>query len=113
MLVLVNTDSNVHSDVDEIRRIEAEVESTLGRFEDDLTRVEVHLRDEAAGREAGDDIRCLLEARPTGLDPVVVTHHAPSVLEAVGGATGKLESLLTSRLDRRADQRGRDTIRGH
>ncbi len=112
MLVLVNTDNNIDSDADRVGRIEAEVQSALERFDGDLTRVEVHLRDESAGRDTVDDIRCLLEARPTGLNPVVVTHNAGSVADAVGGATHKLEALLTSALDRRDDMRGRETIRG-
>lgn len=112
MLVLVNTDSNVDLDAGQIERIEADLESALGRFDQDLSRIEVHLRDESAGRETVDDIRCLLEARPSGLDPVVVTHHAASAAEALGGATDKLDALLASKLDRRSDHRVRDTIRG-
>ena len=81
-------------------------------FDRDLTRIEIHLRDESAGRETPDDIRCLLEARPNGLDPVVVSHHATTVTEALDGATDKLEDLLTRTFDRRTDNRGRDTIRG-
>ncbi len=113
MLIQVNTDHNVDTDADGVRRIEDQVASALTRFEGDLTRVEVHLGDESAGRETADDIRCVLEARPTGLDPVVVSHHAASEDEALGGAVDKLEALLTRLFERRSDRRGRDTIRGH
>ena len=112
MEILVNTDSNIDCDADEVSRIEADVQSAFGRFGQKLTRIEVHLRDESAGRETGDDIRCLLEARPSGQDPVVVTHHAASPAEALGGASDKLEARLTSIFDKRDDRRDRDTIRG-
>lgn len=69
-------------------------------------------RDESAANESVGDIRCLLEARPTGQDPVVVTHHAESVAAALGGATDKLDALLASKLDRRRENKGGDTIRG-
>ncbi len=112
MKVLVNTDHNIDCDADEVDRIESAVQSAFGRFDHHLTRIEVHLRDESAGKESVDDIRCLLEARPTGQDPVVVIHHGDSVTAAFGGATDKLDALLTSKLDRRREHKGGDTIRG-
>ncbi|WP_372730155.1 hypothetical protein [Nocardioides sp.] len=114
MDILVNTDSNVDCDAEEVRRIEADLRSTFDRFDHRVTRIEVHLSDESAGRETRDDTRCLLEARPSGMDPVVVRHHATGVDEALSGATDKLMSLLTKAFDRRTDrEHGRDTIRGH
>ncbi len=112
MKVLVNTDHNVDCDADEVGRISSDVESAFSRFDHQITRIEVHLRDESSGKESVGDIRCLLEARPTGLDPMVVTHHADSVAEALGGATDKLDALLASKLDRRREHKGGDTIRG-
>ncbi len=112
MQVLVETDSNIDLDATKIAGITADVESALERFHD-LTLVSIHLRDESAGRETGDDIRCLIEARPARQQPVIVTHHAPTVIEALRGATDKIETLLTNASDRRDDRRGRDTIRGH
>ncbi len=112
MKVLVNTDHNVDCDADEVDRIASDVQASFSRFDHHITRIEVHLRDESAGKESVGDIRCLLEARPTGQDPVAVTHHADSVAEALGGATDKLDALLASKLDRRRENKGGDTIRG-
>ena len=112
MEVLVNTDSNIDCDAEEVSRIKAGVTSAFGRFDHSLTRIEVHLRDESAGRGTGDDIRCLLEARPARQDPVTVSHQASTLDEALGGATDKLESLLTHKFDRLTDKDRRDTIRG-
>ena len=56
--VQVNTDKNVEVSADFAERIEADVASALARFERRLTRVEVHLRDESAGRIAGESRTC-------------------------------------------------------
>src|SRR5829696_8201924 len=79
MQIQVHTDRNVDVSAGIIERIEAELESALSRFSDQITRVEVHLGDESAGRSGGADKRCMLEARPAGQQPVAVTHHAASV----------------------------------
>ena len=112
MKIQVNTDKNVEGSAALIERTEADLGSALARFEDRLTRVEVHLRNESAGRSTGDDFRCLIEARPAGMDPVTVDHHAATLGEALQGATDKLEALLTSKFERREGQNTRDTIRG-
>ncbi len=111
MKVQINTDHNVDGNEGFTERTEADVADALARFEDRLTRVEVHLADESAGRPTGDDVRCRIEARPAGMDPVVVTHHAPTPDEAVHGATDKLRSLLTSTFERREGKETRETIR--
>jgi len=110
--IQVNTDRNVEVSADLAERIEADVTSALSRFEARLTRVEVHLRDESSGRATGEDIRCLLEARPAGLDPVAVTNHASTSFEALRGATERLAALLSSKLERLESHRHRETIRG-
>lgn len=113
MKVLVHTDRNIHADAGDLRRIEADVAHSLARFDEDLTRIEVHLSDQSAGRSTVDDIHCLLEARPARQDPVTVNHQAATVEDALGGATDKLEALLTHKFDRLLDKDRRDTIRGH
>ena len=112
MKVLNNTDRNVDTDADQVTALQSELTSVFAKFERQLTRIEMHLRDESAGRETSDDIRCLLEARPTGLEPVAASHHASTVEEAVSGATDKLDALLTTVFERRTDRaQARDTIR--
>ncbi len=111
MQVFVHTDRNIHTDAALEQRLGDGVASALDRFTDDLTRVEVHLSDESAGRSTEDDITCLLEARPARQDPVTVTHQATTVQEALTGATDKLETLLTRKFDRLHEKDRRDTIR--
>lgn len=86
---------------------------SLARFRADLTRVEVQLTDEARGKQGPRDMRCMLEARPTGHPPVAVTHDAENMDEAFRGATQKLIRSLEhtfGKLDPH-DRSARETIR--
>jgi hypothetical protein len=109
--VEVTTDRAVEGGDELIGEVEAEVGTALSRFSERLTRVEVHLGDENAGKHGADDKRCTLEARPTGQQPVAVTHHAATSAEALRGALQKLQNLLESRFGRLDDRKGRDSIR--
>ncbi len=113
MQIYVNTDSNVDGSDGPASWFQAEAANALARFEDRLTRIEIHLRDDSAGRHSSDDHRCLIEARPAGMDPVIVTEHADTVENALSGALDKLVSLLSSKFERLNDKRGRDSIRSH
>jgi len=103
MLIQINTDDNVnHSDV-LADSIEAAVRKTLDRFADRVTRVEIHLSDENSDKKSGSaNIRCMLEARPEGLQPVAVTDTASTVAQAVDGAVRKMKRSLDSLLGRRS-----------
>jgi hypothetical protein len=94
MQVIVNTDSNVDGTERVAGGLETIVEESLARYGDRLTRVEVHLSDESAGRSSAEDITCTLEARPAGGTPVVVTESANTVEQSLAGALHKMKSLL-------------------
>ncbi|MFO7592386.1 MAG: HPF/RaiA family ribosome-associated protein [Acidimicrobiia bacterium] len=111
MQIQVNSDKNVDAREELVRQVEADVDAALSRFNDRLTRVEVHVGDESAGRSSGADMRCTIEARPAGQQPVAVTHHADTLDEAYRGAAQKLQKLLASKFDRLEDRKGDDTIR--
>jgi ribosomal subunit interface protein len=101
MQVLLNSDHNIRGDLRLTDIVEGEVERVLGRFDDYVTRVEVHLNDVNSPTKTGsDDKRCQMEARIKGLDPVSATHHAPSLMEAISGACEKLERALERHLGR-------------
>jgi len=85
---------------------------SLDRFGNQITRVEVHLRDVNGPKSVGDDKSCLLEARLAGRQPMVVTHEAASVRQAIDGATDKLERALDKLLDRLSDRKGRTSYGG-
>lgn len=74
--------------------VSAAVEERLGRFDDLLTRVEVHVGDENAQKAGAADKRCQIEARPKGHQPLSVTHKAESLELAVDGAAEKMNNAL-------------------
>lgn len=110
-VIQVNTDDNIEGGEELALRVQTEVENALARFGDQITRVEVHLRDENSHKGGTNDKRCAMEARPAGLPPVAVTHSAATVDLAVNGASEKLERLLDSAFGRLNDQR-RSPYRG-
>jgi hypothetical protein len=112
MQIQVNTDANIKGRDDLVRQIEAEINTALSQFSDQITRVEVHLSDENAGKPGRLDKRCLMEARPAGRQPIAVSHEGATLEEAVSGASKKLRRLLESALGRQADHKGEASIRG-
>ncbi|PUA45358.1 MULTISPECIES: HPF/RaiA family ribosome-associated protein [Pseudomonas] len=94
MQIQVHSDNHIQSSLRMEEWVRSTVESTLERYEEDLTRVVVHLRDENGGKSGPDDMRCQLEARPKGHQPISVTHKADTLEQAIDGATIKLESAL-------------------
>ena len=111
MEIQVNTDTNVVGSNTLTGHVRSEIEDALALFADRITRVEVHLSDESAGRPTVRDKRCMLEARPAGGQPVAVTSNADTVEEALSEALAKLARLLESKFARDEDLKGRDTIR--
>jgi hypothetical protein len=96
MQIQVNSDKNIAVDTELTRSVEAEVNRAVGRFENQITRVEVHLSDANSHKPGLRDKRCLMEARPAGRQPLSVSEEAGSVEQAVRGAAGKLKNSLES-----------------
>ena len=94
MQIQVNSDNHIQSSQRLEEWVRTTIESTLERYEEDLTRVEVHLSDENGDKPGPHDLRCQLEARPKGHQPISVTHKADSLEQAIGGAAEKLEHAL-------------------
>lgn len=111
MQIQVNSDDNVESTEDLARLVEKEITKSLGRFSDQITRIEVHLGDENADKSGGADKRCMMEARLAGLDPEAATHHGASLEEAYRGAAKKLARTLDRKLGRLNDHKGAPSIR--
>ena len=109
MHVEVHTDNTITGSDALTSRVTDEVTQSLEHHSGRVQRIEVHLADESAGRATEDDIRCLLTADLEGQSPVVASHHADSVDQAVTGATHKLARAIEHRLGRLSGQ----TARGH
>jgi ribosome-associated translation inhibitor RaiA len=101
MLIQINTDNNIEGGARMSAYFTETLEETFSRFDDQITRLEVHLSDVNAHKEGGDDKRCLLEARLKGLKPVVVTHHAETIDFAISGAAEKLKKTLDSTIGKK------------
>ncbi len=112
MDIQINTDGSVEGSESLSAGVEAEVRSALDRYADRLTRIEVHLGEEDGNRDSdGTDKRCLLEARPSGMEPVVVTAVAGTIEQTCHDAARKMQRLLNSTFGR-IDERDADaTIR--
>lgn len=111
MQVQVNTDDKVEGSEALSRQVTEAVEAVLSRFRDRLTRVEIHLSDENAGKSGSDDKRCVIEARPVGQQPVGVTHQAATLEQAYSGALRKLKSMLESNFGQMNERKGAESIR--
>lgn len=74
--------------------VSATVAERLERFDEFLTRIEVHLTEENGSKVGVDDKRCHIEARPKGHQSVSVTHKAASLDLAVDGAAEKMRHAL-------------------
>ncbi|WP_397449702.1 HPF/RaiA family ribosome-associated protein [Pseudomonas sp. NA-150] len=94
MQIQVNSDNHIDSTNRLEEWVRTTVESTLEHYEENLTRVEVHLRDENGDKPGPHDMRCQMEARPKGHQPISVTHKANSLDQAVDGAAIKLNHAL-------------------
>lgn len=105
MRIQINTDHNIEGHEQLAIHVKGVVESVLGRFNDRITRIEVHLSDQNSGKSGQDDKRCMMEARLEGRQPTAVTHQAASLDAAVDGAADKLKRSLESTLERLKDAR--------
>lgn len=102
MQIQINSDHNIEVHEVLAAHLRGTVEAALNRFNDHITRVEMHLSDENADKSGQNDKRCLLEARIEGRQPMAVTHEAASLGQAVDGAADKLARSIESALGRAA-----------
>jgi len=105
MKIQLNTDAHIDGTEALAAHVAATVEQALERFSEHVTRVEVHLSDENGDKSGQHDLRCMMEARLEGRQPVAVTDHAATLEQAVNGAAQKLAHLLDSTLGRLQDHR--------
>jgi len=98
MTIQFNTDKNIQWDQRHDDHFSAFIKEELFRFSEQITRVEVHLSDENGGKEGPNDIRCLIEARLEGQQPIVASADADSIEQSVSGALIKINAGLKSKV---------------
>ena len=106
MQIQVHSDNHIEGSARLVSWVSASITSQLQRFEEELTRVVVHLNDENGHKAGSHDKRCQIEARPKGLSPISVTHHAESLEFALDGAMEKLNHALEHQLGKLRQRRG-------
>lgn len=114
MLIQFNTDNHVEGHQEFVPDIIAQLESSLGRFATQLTRVEIYLHDMNAERSGSADKRCTIEVKASGYDPVAVSCDAANIMTAFHGARDKAVRTLDRRFGRlrhpKAHDRARDSF---
>ncbi|WP_296445747.1 SRPBCC domain-containing protein [Rhodoferax sp. UBA5149] len=106
MQVFLNTDPHVDGRHQMAEHLTAVVKDALGRFGEQITRVEAHLTDATSHLKATpDEIHCTLEARLVGLDPVVVKDRAGNAHQAIHGAVVKLKRAVATVLEKHDPRR--------
>ncbi len=105
MQIQVHSDSQIHADESFIAKVREHLEDKLKRFDKRIMRLEVHFNDEnSAGKKGDHDKRCQIEARLNGLKPLSATDHEATVMQALTGATRKLEAVIDSALGKLEDR---------
>ncbi len=104
MQIQINTDNHIeHTERMETYFTEL-LETGLKRFEEKITRIEVHFGDENSDKFGNKDKRCLIEARMEHLQPVAVTHHDATIERAFGGALEKVKKVLKTTYEKMHDR---------
>lgn len=101
MQIQVNANHGISGGESLEQYVEQLMGSTLSHLRDEVTRIEVHLSDENGPKGGEDDLRCTIEARIRGKQPVAVTHHAADVHQAIDGASDKILKLVNKEVDKR------------
>ena len=100
MKVQINTDKDVEGSERLDAYFSSETERVLSRFDDKVTRIEVHFGDENSAKFGLHDKRCLIEARPANMQPIAVTEHAETIEKAFNGALDKIKKVLNTTFEK-------------
>lgn len=106
MKIQLNTDNHIQGSVPMAEWVDTIATQYLGRFENDLTRLEVHLSDANGAKHGSDDKHCAIEARLRSEQPIGVSHSDEDVEKALRGACTKLRTRLDQIMDQKRDHAG-------
>jgi ribosome-associated translation inhibitor RaiA len=100
MTVQINTDKNIegYSRMNEF--FSGEVKKEFERFNNKVTRIEVHFGDENSAKFGKNDKRCLIEVRVEGKSPIAVTTHADKIEKAFNEAVVKAKRSLDNTFEK-------------
>ncbi len=96
MNIEIISDHNIKTNRAQAARFREQVEGALKQFGDRILRVDVYLSAANANEKGSLDLRCMMETHLEDYQPMVVTHQAANLEQAVGGAAGMLCQLIGS-----------------
>lgn len=111
MEIHINTGNGMDNRVKLEQWADSEIRRNLGRFSEDVRRIEVHLSDENSQKGGADDKRCMIEAHLISQKPVAVSHNAPTLEQALSGAESKARRALDTLVGKMRDHRDHTSIR--
>lgn len=94
MQIQINTDKNVEGNERLVSYFTSELQNELTRFDDKITRIEVHFGDENSNKTGKNDKRCLIEVRIAKMQPIAVTDYGDSIEKAFYHALNKIKKVL-------------------
>jgi len=94
MTILINSDSSVEWEKRSDDFFSDQIAEALERFESQISRIEVHLKDENGKKDGINDFNCLLEARLEGRKPIAVSSQGETIDIAITGAIDKIKSSI-------------------
>jgi ribosomal subunit interface protein len=100
MTIQVNTDNHIDGKENFTSYIKDLFSEKLKRFDSHLTRIEVHLSDENAGRGGSDDKKCNVEARIESHEPIFASATSNEMHIAINDALHKIKSGIERTLDK-------------
>ncbi|MEB3766868.1 HPF/RaiA family ribosome-associated protein [Acinetobacter sp. MD2] len=107
MNIEIRTDKNIQNSDRLMSYISTELNNEFQRHSEKITHIAVHLSDENGAKGGDDDLRCMIEARPAGLKPVVVSHKAGNIDAAIHGAIDRLKRGLEHVFEKKEHVRGK------
>lgn len=110
MQIQVTTDNHIEGSEGLTHHVESVVADTLDRFNDRVTRVEVHLGDENSHKHGGH--WCTIEAKLAGMPPAAATAQADTLNRAIDAAAEKLLNVLDHTVGKNEHQKKRLPMNG-
>ena len=100
MRIQFNTDKSIDGDARHEVHFVSLLADNLHSYHTEITRIEAHVSDENGKKDGPDSMRCMLEARMEGRQPIAVVCQADTVEQAMSGAIDKLKSSLKTITER-------------
>lgn len=100
MQIQINTDKNVEGSERLVNYYTSELEKELARFEDKITRIEVHFGDENSDKFGLNDKRCLIEIRLEKKQPIAVTDYADTLEKSFYNTLQKTKKVLSTTFEK-------------